>query len=156
MDTWKYNIFKSLRTFPKLQYLSPRSALITIYKAFARPHLDYGDFLYDHICLFTENWNLFNIMPAWPWKLCSKCINICKAIMSRRCQVAQDKCNKTKNTNSSYLKNLIKNILLVSLGHGLMLKHNQEYQQFYNFVRFPWDSKLVIILFWEAKINKLI
>ena len=25
----------------------PRSALLTIYKSFIRPHLDYGDILYD-------------------------------------------------------------------------------------------------------------
>ena len=31
----------------KLQNLLPRAALITIYKAFVRPHLDYGDVLYD-------------------------------------------------------------------------------------------------------------
>ena len=31
----------------KLSNLLPRQALITIYKAFIRPHLDYGDVLYD-------------------------------------------------------------------------------------------------------------
>ena len=31
----------------KLQSLLPRGALITIYKAFVRPHLDYGDVFYD-------------------------------------------------------------------------------------------------------------
>ena len=31
----------------KLQSLLPRAALITIYKAFVRPHLDYGGVLYD-------------------------------------------------------------------------------------------------------------
>ena len=30
-----------------MQNLLPRSALITLYKAFVRPHLDYGDILYD-------------------------------------------------------------------------------------------------------------
>ena len=30
-----------------LQNLLPRTALITLYKAFVRPHLDYGDILYD-------------------------------------------------------------------------------------------------------------
>ena len=33
----------------KLQSLLPREALITIYKAFVRPHLDYGDVLYDQV-----------------------------------------------------------------------------------------------------------
>ena len=31
----------------KLSNLLPRQALVTIYKAFIRPHLDYGDVLYD-------------------------------------------------------------------------------------------------------------
>ena len=31
----------------KLQNSLPRTTLITIYKAFARPHLDYGDILHD-------------------------------------------------------------------------------------------------------------
>ena len=40
----------------KLQSLLPRAALITIYKAFVRPHLDYGDVLYDQAfnALFHE------------------------------------------------------------------------------------------------------
>ena len=33
----------------KLQNLLPRAALITIYKAFIRPHLDYGNILYDQV-----------------------------------------------------------------------------------------------------------
>ena len=31
----------------KLSDLLPRQVLVTIYKAFIRPHLDYGDVLYD-------------------------------------------------------------------------------------------------------------
>ena len=31
----------------KLSNLLPRQVLVTIYKAFIRPHLDYGDVLYD-------------------------------------------------------------------------------------------------------------
>ena len=31
----------------KFQNTLPRQALITIYKAFVRPHLDYGDILYE-------------------------------------------------------------------------------------------------------------
>ena len=40
----------------KLQSLLPRAALITIYKTFVRPHLDYGDVLYDQAfnALFHE------------------------------------------------------------------------------------------------------
>ena len=38
---------KTIGLLRKLQNTLPRQALITIYKAFARPHLDYGDILYD-------------------------------------------------------------------------------------------------------------
>ena len=31
----------------QLQCLIPRSALLTIYKTFFRPHLDYGDIIYE-------------------------------------------------------------------------------------------------------------
>ena len=41
----KLNI--TLGLLQKLQNLLPRSTLITIYKAFVRTHLDYGDILYD-------------------------------------------------------------------------------------------------------------
>ena len=45
------NIFKKVNKTiglsRKLQNFLPRTTLITIYKAFVRPHLDYGDILYD-------------------------------------------------------------------------------------------------------------
>ena len=40
-------INKMIGLLPKLSNLLPRQALVTIYKAFARLHLDYGDVLYD-------------------------------------------------------------------------------------------------------------
>ena len=40
-------ISKTLGLPCKLQNFLPRAALITRYKAFIRPHLDYGDILYD-------------------------------------------------------------------------------------------------------------
>ena len=40
-------ISKTLGLLRKLHNLLPRSALITIYKTFVRPYLDYGDILYD-------------------------------------------------------------------------------------------------------------
>ena len=40
-------ISKTLGLIRKLHNLLPRSTLITIYKAFIRPYLDYGDILYD-------------------------------------------------------------------------------------------------------------
>ena len=38
---------KTIGLLRKLQNISPRSALLTIYKGFVRPHLDYGDITYD-------------------------------------------------------------------------------------------------------------
>ena len=40
-------ISKTLGLLQKLNNLLPRSALITIYKVFVRPHLSYGDIIYD-------------------------------------------------------------------------------------------------------------
>ena len=43
----------------KLAHLLPRESLITIYKSFVRPHIDFGDIIYDqpnneHFCNVTE------------------------------------------------------------------------------------------------------
>ena len=38
---------KNIGLLRKLQPLLPRSSLLTIYKSFIRPHLDYGDVIYD-------------------------------------------------------------------------------------------------------------
>ena len=47
------NIFnktnKTIGLLPKLLNLLPRQALLTIYKAFVEPHLDYGDAHYDPV-----------------------------------------------------------------------------------------------------------
>ena len=61
-------ISKTIGLLRKLHNFLPRAALITIYKAFIRPHLDYGDILYIKriLCLFTKSWNPFSIMHAWP------------------------------------------------------------------------------------------
>ena len=40
-------ISKTIGLLCKLHNFLPRAALITIYKAFIRPHLDYGDMIYD-------------------------------------------------------------------------------------------------------------
>ena len=45
MMTTKIN--KTFGLLRKLQNLLPRTTLIMVYKAFVRPHLDYGDILYD-------------------------------------------------------------------------------------------------------------
>ena len=38
---------KTMGLLPKLKTLLPRAPSITIYKLFIRPHLDYGDMIYD-------------------------------------------------------------------------------------------------------------
>ena len=38
---------KTIELFRKLQNILPRSALLTIYESFIRPHLDYDDTIYD-------------------------------------------------------------------------------------------------------------
>ena len=55
-----------MRHFGKLSNVSPRSALITIYKAFVRPHLDHGDRIYGEACnaSFHQNPELFQ------WNTC--------------------------------------------------------------------------------------
>ena len=40
-------ISKTIGLLRKFQNFLPRAALIAIYKAFIRPHLNYGDILYD-------------------------------------------------------------------------------------------------------------
>ena len=40
-------ISKTIGLLRKFKDFLPKAALITIYKAFIRPHLDYGDILYD-------------------------------------------------------------------------------------------------------------
>ena len=43
---------KTIGLLRKFQLILPRHSLITIYKTFIRPHLDYGDVIYD--CAFNE------------------------------------------------------------------------------------------------------
>ena len=42
-------INRAIGLLRKLQCLIPRSARLTIYKTFARPHLDYGDIIYEKV-----------------------------------------------------------------------------------------------------------
>ena len=59
---------KTISIIRKLQNVVPRTTLLTIYKSFIKPHLDYGDIIYDTnlMSLFMLNWNHFNIMPHSP------------------------------------------------------------------------------------------
>ena len=40
-------VIKTMGLLRKLHNILPRSALLTIYKGFDRPHLDHGDIIYD-------------------------------------------------------------------------------------------------------------
>ena len=42
-----YKVNKTIGLLRNLQNILPRGPLLTIYKSFVRPHLDYGDVLYD-------------------------------------------------------------------------------------------------------------
>ena len=59
---------KTISIIRKLQNVVPRTTLLTIYKSFIKPHLDYEDIIYDTnlMSLFMLNWNHFNIMPHSP------------------------------------------------------------------------------------------
>ena len=58
---------KAIGLLHKLQTLLPRAPLITIYKSFIRPHLDYGDMIYDQtfkmsfICIFSTSLFLLHV-----------------------------------------------------------------------------------------------
>ena len=41
------NVMKGIGLLRKLRSILPRTSLLTIYKSFIRPHLDYGDVVYD-------------------------------------------------------------------------------------------------------------
>ena len=48
---------KTIGLLRKLQDTLPRTSLVTIFKSFIRPHLDYGDIIYDRVynTLFHQN-----------------------------------------------------------------------------------------------------
>ena len=48
-------ISKTVGLLRKFQGILPRTSLITIYKSFVRPHLDYGDLIYDQT--FNESFH---------------------------------------------------------------------------------------------------
>ena len=47
LETVPCNINRTMGLIRKLQNLLPKTALITLYKAFVCPHLDYRDIIYD-------------------------------------------------------------------------------------------------------------
>ena len=65
METTK--IKKPIGFLRKLQYLLPRTALITIHKAFVGPHFDYGDILYDQ----AFNLSFYQKLESIQYRACS-------------------------------------------------------------------------------------
>ena len=54
-------ISKTIGLLCKLHNFLPRAALITIYKAFIRPHLDYGDMIYDQAYVFSSKAGIHSV-----------------------------------------------------------------------------------------------
>ena len=66
---------KSMGLLQKLVNCLPRSFLITIYKSFVRPHLDYGDVIFDNAynnSFQQEDLNLFNTRIHWQYQVLLK------------------------------------------------------------------------------------
>ena len=65
---------KEICVIKRLSKMLPRHSLLTVYKSFVRPHLDYCDILYDqpNNNSFVKNLRLFNTMLLWPLLVPSK------------------------------------------------------------------------------------
>ena len=57
---------KLIGTIKHLSFHLPRKSLLTIYKSFVRPHLDYGDIIYDN----PENETLINKLEKVQYQAC--------------------------------------------------------------------------------------
>ena len=64
LDTIMSKVDKTIRLLRKLQAVLQRPSLVTISKAFVRPHLDYGDIIYGQAYKesFDQELNQYNIM----------------------------------------------------------------------------------------------
>ena len=52
---------KTIELLRKLQNILPKTLLITIFKSFKKPHLDYGDIIYDRAYHISFNRNIESI-----------------------------------------------------------------------------------------------
>ena len=59
-------ISKILGLLRKIHNLLPRSAIITLYKVFVRPYLNYGNILYDQ----AYNMSFYNKLESVQYKSC--------------------------------------------------------------------------------------
>ena len=103
-DHYKTVLSKTNRTIGllrKLQDLLPREALITIYKAFVRPHLDYGDVLLDQA---------FNV--SFHEKLESIQYNACLALTGTISGTSKEKLNQEVGLESLQLRRWYRKLCL--------------------------------------------
>ena len=64
LTAMRAKVSRTIALLRKLQHVLSRHALITIYKSFIRPYLNYGDIHYDKAFNESFHQNLFNIMLA--------------------------------------------------------------------------------------------
>lgn len=57
----KSEVLKTKKLLPKLLNIPSRSALLSMYKVFVKPHLDYVDIIYDQVCSITFHQKLEQI-----------------------------------------------------------------------------------------------
>ena len=60
----RVKVSRTISLLHKLQHILSRLPLITKYKAFIRPYIDYREILYDKVfdALFLKKYNFYNIM----------------------------------------------------------------------------------------------
>ena len=56
INTVLSKVNKMIALLRKFQHILPRHSLLTIYKTFIRPHLDYGDVIYDKV--FNQSFHI--------------------------------------------------------------------------------------------------
>ena len=64
---------KAIGLLRKLQNTLPRPSFLTMYKSFIRPHLDYGDIIYDqvHSGSFQQKHLKRNFLKSLAWNPCN-------------------------------------------------------------------------------------
>ena len=82
-----------------MQNTLPRHALITIYKAFVRPHLDHGDILYNQASNASFHQKLEKIK-------CDACIGITGTI----CGISKEKIYQKLDSESLEIRRLFKKL----------------------------------------------